>query len=541
MLKAARPFKLTGFFLLALALALPVQAETIDFKKNKTSLSRDVWEQNFYYEFTSFLRLDRLYRKVTGVKKPAKDVNVFDEVPDNTFFTNRHAKERMSKSELTRGYQINDGPDTDNDLVISRGKFEGVNPGFFVKDSRGDEYLVKFDPADNMEMESGAEAVGSRFYHAIGYNVPQNTIAIFDSQKLVPGEGVSIVDGTGFKRKLTPEKLEEYLLLIPWNEDGQFRASASKILANGKGGFAFHGRRRNDPDDLYNHEDRRELRALQVFSSWLNNNDVRRHNTLSVVTEENGRTILKNYVMDFNASLGAAVHQPKPPNFGHEHFVDYGQTGKAVLGFGFWKKPWQKRWDEAAEKTGPSAIGYFDNRYFEPKKFKTQLPHYAFKDLTRADGFWAAKIIMSFTDEDIRAIVKAGQYSDSKDEDAIANLLIERRDIVGRYWFSQAAPLDSFDLKGGRLVFEDLAVKHGFEEAGQTAYHVEVFAGNKTRKKIAAFESTEPSLTVDPGWFAGREKATLRIRVTRGTSEELSPYVRVELTQDSVTGIRHED
>lgn len=543
MLKAVRLSNAGIIALIVLSMAQSVQAaEVVEFKKNRTSLSRDVFDQNFYYEGTSLLRFDRLYRKIFRKKNPAKSVNVFDEVPDNTFFTNRHSRKALSEKELKTGYQENDGPDTTQDLTISRGKFAGVNPGFFVKDSRGDEYILKFDPADNLEMESAAEIIGSRFYYALGYNVPQNTIALFDSQKLLPGEGVEIVDGTGFRKILTREKLEEYLLLIPWTEDGQFRASAGKILKNAKGGFTFQGRRRNDPDDPYNHEDRRELRALQVFSSWLNNNDVRQHNTLDVLeTDANGRQVLKHYIVDSNASFGAAVHNPKPPMFGHEHFIDYGDTTKAIFGLGFWKKPWQKRWDEAGEKLGPPAVGYFDNRYFEPQKFKTQLPHYLFKDLTRADGFWAAKIIMSFTNSEIEALVSTGEFTNPKDAEYIASTLIERRDIIGRYWFSQAAPLDSFDVKGDQFVFEDLAVKYKFAESEKTVYHVEVFAGVKTKKKITSLTSNDPSFKIDSQWFDQNEKVTLRIRVSRGTSEKLSPYVLVEMTSQGVTGIRHQD
>lgn len=542
MLEAARLSKNVGVLLLFFSIAWPLHAsEAMEFKKNRTSLSRDFFDQNFYYEGTGLLRLDRLYRKIFRKKKPAKDVNVFDEVPDNTFFTNRHARDPLSKKDLAQGYRENDGPDTDNDLVISRGKFEGVNPGFFVKDSHADEYLLKFDPADNMELESAAEVIGSRFYYAMGYNVPQNTLVTFDSQKLIPGPDVKIIDGTGFKRSLTKEKLEEYLLLIPWNENGRFRASASKILADGKGGFSFQGRRRNDPDDPTRHEDRREIRALRVFSSWLNNNDVRQHNTLDVLVEENGRKVLKHYLVDMNASLGAAVHSPKPPHFGHEYFMDYGETGKAVLALGWWEKPWQKRWREAGEKTGPPAVGYFDNRYFEPQKFKTQLPHYAFKDLTRADGFWAAKIIMSFKDSDIEAIVKTGEFTDPKDAETIAKTLMERRDLIGRYWFSQAAPLDSFDIEDGKLIFEDLAVKYGFEEVSQTTYHTDVFASSRTKKKITSLNVTEPSLRLDPNWFSQNENASLRIRVSRGTSEKLSPHVLVKISPKGIAGVRHQD
>ena len=36
--------------------------------------------------------------------------------------------------------------------------------------------------------------------------------------------------------------------------------------------------------------------------------------------------------------------------------------------------------------------------------------------MTEEDAFWAARIVMAFTDEQIRAIVKAGRLSDPKAE-----------------------------------------------------------------------------------------------------------------------------
>ncbi len=543
MLKAVRLFKFAGLLMLAVAASLPAYAaEVVEFKENPSSTSRDLFEQNIYYEGTNFLHLDRLYRKIFHQKKRARDVNIFDEIPDNTFFTNRHARKTLSEEELTRGYQESQGPDVSGTFTILSGKFEGSNPGFYIKDSFGEEYLLKFDSADSLGLETSAIVIASRFYYALGYNVPQNKIAKFESSKLVPGAGVKVIDGTGFNKILTKDKLEEYLLLIPWNEDGKFQALASKSLPGPvKGGFAFQGRRRHDPEDGVDHEDRREIRALQVFASWLQDTGIQQQSTSDVVQEVNGRPILKHYLVDMSSALGVFGPGAKPPHFAHEYFMDYGETTKAILGLGLWEKPWQKRWREAGEKTDAPAVGYLDNRYFDPKKFKTQLPHYAFKDLTRADGFWAAKMIMAFRAADIAAMVKAGEYNDPKITEAVAKILTDRRDILGRYWFSQACPLDNFDVKDSRLVFEDLAVTHQFEQVSQTSYEVEVFAGRSTKKKIVSVKISEPSLRLDPNWFQGQEKVTLRIRVSRSASPALSPYVRVETTSGAVTGIVHED
>ncbi|HXV27472.1 MAG TPA: hypothetical protein VD913_00760, partial [bacterium] len=531
----------TSFLFLAPSLG---GAEAVEFKKNETGLYRDVFDQNIYYEGTSYLRLDRLYNRLFFKKTRSKNLNVFDEVPDSGFFTNRHARKRLSAGELEHGYRENGGPDLSGDLTITSGKFEGLSPGFFVKDAKGDRYLIKFDPADYLELTTSAEIIASRFYHALGYNVPQYTIVHFEPGKLVPEPGAQIRDDNGFKKDLTKEKLEEHMMFLSMDAQGRYRASASKILeGDNKGNFSFLGRRKQDPQDLIPHVDRREIRALRVFSAWLNNNDVRESNTLDIVTPEGGKTALTHYLFDFNSSLGAAPDGPKPPMFGYEYMYDNGEVFKSFITLGLLEKPWQKRWREAGETvSGPAAIGYFDNRDFDPGKFKTQLPYYAFKDVTRADGFWAAKIIMNFSDEDIHAMVKAGELSRPEDANYIAKTLIERRDMIGRFWFEKANPLDDFDVVNQRLVFKDLAVVYGFYPAAGSTYSVDVIGkqGGKG-KKITTLNIQEAAIALDPSWLAQYEGLDLLIRVQRGLSPEISPYVLVKVNSQGVQGVFHED
>lgn len=68
---------------------------------------------------------------------------------------------------------------------------------------------------------------------------------------------------------------------------------------------------------------------------------------------------------------------------------------------------------------------------------------------------------MHFTDEEIRAIVRTGELSDPAAEEYLVRCLIERRDKIGRAYFRKVLPIDRFEVRGGELVFEDLAAKHG--------------------------------------------------------------------------------
>ena len=522
-----------------------------DYAKRDSSLYRDVFDQSVYYEGTQYIHLERLYRDLFGKSKRSLDVNVFDEVPNSTFFTNRHGKESMSLEDLKRGPVRGSIPDRETQWTITKGKFKGISPGFFVKSDKGQKYLLKFDPVDDLELATGAEVVTDRFLHAIGYNVPQYTIAYLKKEQLGIVPGTRFYDESGFKKELTPERLEEFLIYIPETADGHYRASASRILGGEiLGPMRLQGRRKNDPGDSVNHEDRREIRGLQVFNAWLNNNDVRESNTLDVVEERDGRSEIRHYVIDFNSALGSTPRGPKPPMFGHEYMVDYEESFKAFLGLGFWKKPWQKRWDEAGQKSGAPSLGYFDNRYFNPGRYKTQLPYFSFKDLTRADGYWAAKIIMKFTNEDIDAIVSTGEYSDGETQKNLARTLIERRDLIGRFWFSQANPLDEFRLSsiGGayEVRFEDLAVHYGFQPEGQSIYRFDVI-GRKGKKgvRLAREEVHERNFRIHPEWLSEYSAIDLLIRTQRSGEREWSPFVRIEIESETgsphLSGILHQD
>ncbi|MCM8775171.1 MAG: hypothetical protein NC930_02285 [Candidatus Omnitrophica bacterium] len=518
--------------------------ETVEFKKNQSGLYKDIFDQNIYYEFTHYLNLDYLCRALFMKKVRAQNVNCYDEVPDSTFFTNRHGRKKLSLAELESGHRETPGPDLGANLTIVDGKFEGVHPGFFVLDRRGDKYLLKFDPVDYIEQATSSEVIGSRFYHAIGYNVPQYDIIVFDASKLVIGENATIVDDSGFRRKLTPEKLEEYLLFIPQDSEGRYRASASKIL-NGvnKGSFSFYGRRKNDPNDRVDHRNRREIRALQVFSSWISNYDIRESNTLDMLeVDENGNSVLRHYLIDFNTSLGAGTSDGKPPMTTHEYLLDYGEAIKAFLTLGWWEKPWQKRWREVGEKVPqPPAVGYFDNRYFDPGRFKVQLPHHPLKDLTRADGFWAAKIIMAFSDEDIKAMVGAGKLTDPKDSAYLVDALKERRHLIAKYWFDQANPLDAFDLKGNILSFNDLAIEYGFQPGQGSVYNADVFQKNgEGIKKLTTLKAQEPAIDLK-NWLTENGVVELLIRTTRPGSAKQSPSVRIQVSLKGIERIIHED
>ncbi len=512
-------------------------SQNAEIKKNPASFYKDFFDHNVYYDNTSYLRFNRLSRFISGKKLRAADVNIYDEVADSSFFTNRQGRKNLSAEELTKGYEENSGPDLSGKLMVAGGELEGLRPYFEVKDAKGDDYTIYFDASDSLGLTTGAMMVASRAYYAAGYNVPQITLITVSPEQLAADSNSRFVDVSGFRRKLSKEKIDELILMLPWAEDGKFRACAVKTPAGeDKGPFNFQGRRKNAADDKWPHELLRQLRAVRVFASWLNDFEVRDGETRSFLVSENGKTVLKNYLWGFKGALGSDAAGAKPPMLGHEYFYDAGETTKAFLSLGFWEKPWQKRWSENAQTTQSSAVGYFDNKELRVNKFKTVLPQYAFKDITRADGFWAAKIIKSFSDEQIKALVAAGKYTDAADADTIVKILIERRDLIVQYWFSRSAPLDSFEIKAGELTFEDLERKYGFEDEG--VYNVQITSSDKKAKVLSSLESKNTSVKIEPAWQSGEVKVW--IRKVRANSKK-QPYVMVQLKNGSIAQIVHQD
>jgi hypothetical protein len=80
------------------------------------------------------------------------------------------------------------------------------------------------------------------------------------------------------------------------------------------------------------------------------------------------------------------------------------------------------------------------------------------------DSYWAAKIVMSFKDEDIRAVVRAGGLTDPQAEQYLIETLIERRNKIGRQYLSEVLSVDHLRLNGSSLEFDHLSSSYGFSE-----------------------------------------------------------------------------
>jgi len=452
------------------------------------------------YDFFWHLFATPGQRQPKGKPIRAQNVNTMDEVPDGAWYVNRHGRTPMGLEELVRGPGSGNAPSPSGTWKVVGAKTEGVTPGFTIEDSRGRRYMMKVDPPSYPEMATGAEVVGTKFFHALGYHVPENYIVAFERRQLQVDPDAVLMDITGKKRKMHERDVDDILWNVPRDSQNRYRAVASLMLKGGIGPFRFFGVRKDDPNDTIPHEHRRELRGLFVFCAWLSHNDIKALNDLDVLAEENGIRYIKHYLIDFGAVLGSESFTAKSPRAGNEYFYDARPAFLQILTLGLHVP----RWARARFPRLPST-GRFESETFEPEQWKPNYPHPAFTNRLPDDTFWAAKQVMAFRDEEIRALVTTGEYSDPATVDWLTKCLIARRDKIGKTYFNQVLPLDNFRLTSGRLEFEDLAVKYRFTAPREYAVQWSRFDNQTQRTSplpgAASFTLPEEVLKVAPGEY----------------------------------------
>ena len=177
-----------------------------------------------YYDF-----LDNTFKSPGDRSRPpAANANTLGEVPNSSWFQNRHGENRMSTELLARGPNRTDGPSRDGSWIVTGGKTEGVTPGFRIRDLRGDTYVVKFDPLTNPEMATAAEIISTKFFYAMGYNVPENYLVFFRREDVRVDNGAQISVGLGSTRRMSETDLDQLLARVPTTSDNAIAQSRAR-------------------------------------------------------------------------------------------------------------------------------------------------------------------------------------------------------------------------------------------------------------------------------------------------------------------------
>ena len=419
----------------------------------------------------------------TGVI-PAQGVNTLGDVMDGEWYVNRQTPRRMTIAELKRGPRDDLPPAAEGSWQVLVVKPFGVNPGLLVADGKRDLYLLRFDPVGYAGMATGANMVTSRFLYALGYHVPENYLVRFERSRLVANAEGQTVSSAGRPRQLVGDDIDAFLRTVAVGTGKMmYRAVATRLPESREallGPYQYWGTRSDDPNDTVPHEHRRDLRGLYVFSAWLNNSGARAVDTHDILTPVDGVARIRHYIVDFTRSLGSgSVKGPKLVWEGHEPFLaGRDKTRNNILGFGVVTPGWMKE-----EYPDLPEVGTFGSGTFDPDTWTSNDPITAFENRLPDDTFWAAKQVMAFTNAEIRAVVQTGEYSQAA-EDWITATLIERRNRIGRTYFSRVLPIDRFRVSGATLQFDDLAVLYRLSPA--RTFTVEWFGFDNVKDSLLA-------------------------------------------------------
>ncbi len=442
-------------------------------------------------QISDFMRNSMRPGPSSGDMTPAENINTLGEVPDSSWFTNRMSKRAMSVSELLRGPNQTDGPDTFHPWTVISAKSEGITPGFTIRDHTGEMYFVKFDPLGHAQLATSAEVICTKFFHAFGYHVPENHIARIRLQDLEIGPKARITDEKGLKRKMVFRDLEAIFLKVPRLADGSVQALASRRLPGEPlGPFQYRGTRSDDANDIFPHQQRRELRGLRLFAAWLNHDDAPSINTLDMYLRQGETGYVKHHLIDFGSCLGSGTIKIQSRRAGNEYLAEWGPILKSAFTLGIWDRSWR---GVAYPKYG--SIGRFEADYFHPARWRPEYPNPAFQRMQRGDAFWAVRIMMRFNDEAISAIVKTGRLADPSAENYLVETLIKRRDKIVRHYLNQIDPLGDFHVKQtpgeSRLEFVDLGPQAGIPPATRYEYIWSTFDNQQgTMSPVIDWQST---------------------------------------------------
>jgi hypothetical protein len=458
----------------------------------------------------------------------ARNINTADDVPDSNWFTNRIGARALSIDEVVRGPVAGPGP-APGTWSVAAAKEAGFAPGFTLRDAKGETWFVSFDAKGQPEAATGAIMVANKIFWALGYwQVENHLIRIKPDELLIQAEA-TVTPPSGRTRRMRGSDIEAVLRRAHMSEDGTYRAVAGRALTGRVlGGFRYYGTRPDDPNDVVPHEHRRELRALKVFGAWTNLVDMKAGNTLDTLVTENGKSVVRHYLQDVGSTFGTGANAPREYDEGWEYLFEGDLVWKRLATFGFYLRPWQ-----TVQYAEHPSIGRFEGGVFDPEEWKPRIPTAAFLRAQPDDNFWAARRVIAFSDDMIRRIVAAGQYSDESAAALLADVLIQRRDRIGQVYLNAVNPVVNFALdETGVLTFDNAAVATGLAEEPTAGYIVDwaVFDNESGRTtSLGQPTATRDRRTKAQGALPAAAGTIVRTRIAAATPVHPSWAVPVDV------------
>ena len=375
------------------------------------------WEIDLFYDLA-----ENLFGR-PGDKGPARragNVNTIDEVPDSSWFTNRLLARPVSADEAARGPLTGSGPAPGTWSVV-RPKQAGFAPGFTMRDAKGDLWFVSFDAKGFPEAATGAILVANKIFWTLGYWQVENFLVSVQLDQLVVAESATMRPPSGKERPMRLSDIEDVLQRSQRSPDGSYRAIAARAVPGRPlGGFRYHGTR---PDDPERHRPARAppraARAEGVRRlDQPHRHEGGQHARRADHRPRGGRRSVTICRMSARPSAPARTRRTTTTKGGNRC------STAASRGSGCTRSVWPFSPGRPRPYVENPAIGRFEGTVFDPAAWTPRVPTAAFLRAREDDSFWAARRVMAFSDEMIRAVVKTGQYSDPQAEE----LLAERAD-----------------------------------------------------------------------------------------------------------------
>ncbi|MEO8260110.1 MAG: hypothetical protein ABI868_22380 [Acidobacteriota bacterium] len=456
----------------------------------------------------------------------ARNINTVDEVPDGPFYVNRAGKLPLTPEIVARASNTSDGPAAGPWTVISA-KSDGITPGFTIRDSSNGLWFIKFDPPGWPGMATGTEVVAAKLFWAVGYHVVEYHIEHLVPSNLRIGAEAKITPSGEAERRMQPSDVEWLLSKAMRDANGSYRVIASRA-APGRpvGRIRFDGTRADDPNDIVPHEHHRELRGYSVFAAWLNHVDAKGINSLTSLVTENGRTFIRQYLLDFGSALGSGGIGPTELWEGSEPLVEDGKdiTRRAVA-FGVLIPEWRTTKFYVAPSVGRLPA---DPAHWNPASWRPHITNAAFRHARADDTFWAANKMTFITDAMIDAAIKEGQFNDPPSEQMLAKMIRARRDRILQTYLTDINPIVEPALAGdGRLTFRNAAVDARVA-AAPSGYEASwsVF-DNATGQSRPIGTSTAATTSIQAPSLPAADFIKVDLRATGGANEAWSRPVSV--------------
>jgi hypothetical protein len=449
-----RPFPLRDPFLVDTDLrpvSVPCRPDPDDKEPDRKTCAPREYVSPFVWDQVDNIVFARLSRGLSLERHGAAvNVNSFDEVPDSAWFTNRPRTGPLDRDDapgactpddmLPPQEQVDDGG-----WLIDHGKDNGSTKGFRINVRGKGMYMLKADDEGKPERASAASVIGAAFYNTIGFNTSCEQIVVLRKAQLKLSPGLKVVDNDGVSHPFDNAALDKVLATTTQVPGELIRMQASKWLPGlAIGPFRYIGTRPDDPNDVIDHANRRELRGSRVLGAWLDHWDTREQNSMDVWMASDPKDKrsspghVVHYFLDTSDTLGGEIWLPEMARrLGYSYTLDFADIFRSLVTLGAEERPW----DRARRMPGREKFGYFRASDFEPDSWKPLYPNPTFLRMTERDAAWMARIIARFSVDDIRRLVALGQWSDPSDAEYVTTILVERqRRLLTRY-FSKLSPL----------------------------------------------------------------------------------------------------